>query len=397
MSTTRLTDIAIRNLKPKAHRYEIPDPGARGLYVIVFPSGKTSFAVRYRHVGIPRKLTLQAGVSLAAARKMAADAMHEIAQGRDPGEAKKEAKAKIAATSMNTVQFVCEEYFKRESAKLRTAADRERDVRRLVLPVLGDRLIDSVKRSDIVRLLDGIEDGSGACMADLTLKYLSRIFNWHAQRSDDFKTPIVKGMGRYVAADNARERVLNDDEIRAVWKAADDAGYLGTCLKFLLLTGARRKEATGLRWEEIDANGIWTLPASRNKTKVPLARPLSKAALAIIAAQPRIGEFVFTFSGRRPISHERMKIDVQRRANIADWRLHDLRRTARTLLSRAGIAPDIAERCLGHAIPGIRAVYDKHTFEHEMAHAFEALAAEIERIINPPAGVVTPMRRRALR
>ena len=72
----RLTDIAIRNLKPKADRYEIADPGARGLYVIVFPSGKTSFAVRYRHAGISRKLTLQAGVSLAAARKLCADAMH---------------------------------------------------------------------------------------------------------------------------------------------------------------------------------------------------------------------------------------------------------------------------------------------------------------------------------
>jgi integrase len=392
MPSTRLTDIAIRNLKPKADRYEIPDPGARGLYVIVHPSGKTSFAVRYRHVGIPRKLTLQAGVSLAAARKMAADAMHELAQGRDPGEAKKEAKAKIAATALNTVANICEEYFRRGHSKLRTAADRERDIRRLVLPVLGDRQIATVKRSDIVRLLDGIEDSKGPRMADLTLAYLRKILNWHAARDDEFRSPIVSGMGRYSIADNARERVLNDDEIRAIWKAADEAGYLGTCLKFLLLTAARRKEVTGMKWDEIK-DGIWTLPASRNKTKVDLARPLSKAALAIIAQQPEIGDFVFTFSGRRPIAHERIKIDIQRRANIADWRLHDLRRTARTLLSRAGIAPDIAERCLGHAIPGIRGTYDRHDYSREMSHAFESLAAEIERIVNPITGDVVPMRR----
>lgn len=73
MKTHRLTDLSIRNLKPQADRYELPDPGARGLYVVVHPSGKRSFVVRYRHVGVPRKLTLQAGISLAAARKLAAD------------------------------------------------------------------------------------------------------------------------------------------------------------------------------------------------------------------------------------------------------------------------------------------------------------------------------------
>ena len=92
-SPKRLTDIGIKNLPARTKRYEVPDPGARGLYVVVHPSGKTSFAVRYRHAGLPRKLTLQGGVSLAAARKLCADALHEVAQGRDPVEAKKAHKA----------------------------------------------------------------------------------------------------------------------------------------------------------------------------------------------------------------------------------------------------------------------------------------------------------------
>jgi integrase len=198
-------------------------------------------------------------------------------------------------------------------------------------------------------------------------------------------------MGRYSGKDNARSRVLSDDELRAVWKAADQAGYLGEYIKFLLLTAARRKEAAGLQWDEIES-GTWLLPASRNKTGVPLARPLSKAALQIIANQPRLGAFVFTFNGKRKVSAESAVIEVRERCGINDWRLHDLRRTARTLLSRAGINPDIAERCLGHAIPGIRATYDRHPFKREMAHAFEALAHQIDIIVNP-ADNVTPMRR----
>lgn len=96
-----LTDIAIRNLKPGGVRREIPDPGCAGLYLIIQPSGRKSFAVRYRFAGLPRKLTLQSGVSLAAARKLTADAMHEVAQGRDPSEAKRATCAPAGA------QFAC--------------------------------------------------------------------------------------------------------------------------------------------------------------------------------------------------------------------------------------------------------------------------------------------------
>jgi integrase len=391
-SPNRLTDITIRNLKPKAARYELPDPGARGLYVVVHPSSKKSFVVRYRHSGQPRKLTLQAGISLAAARKLCADALHEVAQGHDPSAAKKEAKAKTAAAATNTVRAICEEYFKREHGKLRSAADRESSLRRLVFPTLGDRQIESVKRSEIVRLLDQIEDNNGPRAADLALGYLRRILHWHESRTDDFRSPIIRGMARYDTRANARSRVLNDDELRTLWKVAEANGYFGALVKFLLLTGARRGEAAGLRWDEIDGNE-WLPPASRNKTQVELLRPLSKAALAVVEAQPYTSDFVFSAKGRRGASFGRSLKDFYRRSGVSGWRPHDLRRTARTLLSRAGVSPDIAERCLGHAIPGVRAVYDRHGFKSEMAHAFEALAAQIDRIVNPPAGHVVALRR----
>jgi integrase len=124
---------------------------------------------------------------------------------------------------------------------------------------------------------------------------------------------------------------------------------------------------------------------------------LSNAAQAILAGQPRIDgcDFVFTSNGVTPItsfSAPKDRLDVA--SGVADWRLHDARRSARSLLSRAGVNADVAERCLGHAIPGVRAVYDRHQYVDEMRHAFEALAAQIERIVNPPEGDVIPLRLR---
>ena len=114
-------------------------------------------------------------------------------------------------------------------------------------------------------------------MADRTLAYIRKVINWHAGRSDDFRSPIVRGMARTSGKERARARILTDDEIRAVWKAAEAMpGPFGALVKFLLLTGPRRSEA-GLTWDEIK-DGVWLLPAARNKVKQDLARPLSAAA-----------------------------------------------------------------------------------------------------------------------
>jgi integrase len=294
------------------------------------------------------------------------------------------------------VQCVAEEYFKREHGKLRTAAAREAALRRLVFPALGHQQIDTVKRSELVRLLDRIEDQSGPCQADRCLKYLGRIFNWHAARADEFKSPIVRGMGRYNAKEHERARVLDDDELRAIWAASATGGAFPSLMRFLLLTSARRGEGAGLLWSEIEGTD-WKLPAARNKVKADLIRPLSKAAQAVIAAQPHVDgcQFVFSNDGRRALSYSEPKRKFDLACGVSGWRLHDLRRTSRTLLSRAGVNSDIAERCLGHVIGGVRGVYDRHGFHAEMAHAYEQLAAQIDRIANPPAGDVVPLRRPA--
>jgi integrase len=218
---------------------------------------------------------------------------------------------------------------------------------------------------------------------------------WHAVRDEDYVVPIVPGMARTKLSETARSRILNDDELRAVWKAASEGeGPFPALVKFLLLTAARRTEASGMTWAEVDG-ADWTLPASRNKTKVGLLRPLSKAAQAVLNGQPRIegNPFVFT-TGRAALSgYAIFKTRFDKACGVTDWRLHDLRRTARSLMSRAGVNADHAERCLGHVIRGVRGTYDRHEYRDEKAQAFEMLATQIALIINPPAGNVAMLRR----
>ena len=131
------------------------------------------------------------------------------------------------------------------------------------------------------------------------------------------------------------------------------------------------------------------LPASRNKTGVELVRPLSGAAQATLAELPRVCEFVFTRNGRGAIGGlSQPKAQLDYASGTSGWTLHDLRRTARSLMSRAGVPADHAERCLGHVIGGVRGVYDRHGYREEMLLAYEKLAGLIGRIVDPQDRVV---------
>jgi integrase len=391
----RLTDVTVRNLRPAATRREIPDPGARGLYLVIQPSGVRTFAVRYRYLGQNRKLTLTGGISLAAARKAAADAMFELERGRDPAALKRQARQAQRLAMGDTFENIAAEYFKREGDRLRSADWQRRALQRLVLPTLGPRLIGDIRRSEVIRLLDKIEEGvplgieGGPVMADRALAIIRKIMGWHAVRSDDFRSPIVKGMARTNAQERARDRILTDDELRAVWGTATTVPF-GLYVRFLLLTAARRDEVARMLWSEVAAD-CWTLPARRNKVAVELVRPLSTAAQGILASMPRVvdGVYIFSNSGQHALGGlSRLKARFDQQCGVTGWALHDLRRTARSLMSRAGVPSDHAERCLGHVIGGVRGVYDRHEFHAEKLRAYEALAAQIERIVSPVPNVV---------
>jgi integrase len=390
----RLTAIAVENLKPGPRRREIPDSGCRGLYLILQPTGRKSWAVRYRFQGTPRKLTLDGALTLAAARKAATDALHALERGHDPAVVKKSTKANAELAAANTLRAVAEMYLKREENKpaderLRTIDQRRATFERLIYPVLGHRSIGEIKRSEIVKLLDHIEAERGGRMADGVLGTLRILFDWHARRDDDFHTPVVRGMNLIKPKDRIRSRVLTDDELVRIWVAADSMGVFGRYVQFMLLTATRRNEAARMTHGEV-SNGDWLIPTSRYKSKLDHLVPLSKAAQAVLAEVPRIAscDFVFSGDGKHPITgFTRMKAKFDAASGVTGWRLHDLRRTARSIMSAVGVNPDHAERCLGHALPGIRKIYDRYEFRSEKLHAFERLAAP-ERSPSPiPAAI----------
>jgi integrase len=397
-----LTDFAVKHAKPKAEGYEISDGGQRGLRLSVRPSGAKSWIVRYRHPisGISRKLTLSPGLTLAQARKLAADAMFQVAQGKDPIEAKRaEKQAKIAAVE-GTLAAVVKTYMELAGSKLRSQDQYRRALARDILPKLGERQVTELRRGELVSLFDKIERERGPHTADMSLAVLRTVLHWYEKRSDTFRSPIIAGMARVKPSELTRDRVLGDDELKRVWNAAGDEriGIYGQITRFLTLTGARRSEAAGLRRSEIETirdNGhdytAWRLPAGRSKNKREIIRPLSRAALAIVEDIPIIGEdseFVFTLKGTKPMAmnYPDKKRLLDEIAGVRDWRLHDLRRVYRSLLSRCRVPFEIAERLLGHSQSVLSRTYDQHSHLPAMLEATEKVAAEIERIVEGKTG-----------
>ena len=158
--------------------------------------------------------------------------------------------------------------------------------------------------------------------------------------------------------------------------------------------------------KDIDEHGIWTIPGERYKTKKPNHIPLSKAALALIDGMPKLEDcdLVFPSKVNTPFSgfgkskaaldkvvlaatkkHAKKGAKVE---PLPNWTLHDLRRTAKTLMVRAGVRPDISERVLGHVIGGVEGTYDRHSYADEKRDALEKLAQMIERILNPLPPIV---------
>lgn len=293
-------------------------------------------------------------------------------------------------------------YCRKEKA-LRSADQCASTFRRLVAPDIGDLPVfgeGRLRRAHIVDMLDEIEDESGPVMADRTLAYVCKAFNWFAARNEEFTNPIVKGL-REVGT-NSRNRILSDDEIRDVWTALDEVEDVPACyprfIKMLLLSATRRSEAALMHSSELDGTD-WAIPAERYKTGIDHLIPLSAAARDLIGKKPKEinsnSWFVFStthgakgFSGfskaRRELDKAIAKIrEREKRDPMPHWVLHDLRRTGRSLMSRAGVPSDHAERCLGHVIGGVRGVYDRYAYRDEKLAAFEKLAELVTLILNP--------------
>jgi integrase len=261
---------------------------------------------------------------------------------------------------------------------------------RLVKPDIGDYSVYEVRRSHVMNMLDEISDENGPIMADRTLAYFRKACNWYATRDDQFNSPIVRGMRG--GSSKARNRTLSDDELRDLFAALEIVENVPACypryIKTLLLTATRRTEASRLHSVELNGDS-WTIPADRYKTGIDHLIPLSAAVQVLVGHKPegvkRNSWFVFSSTnGEKPFSgfskakrqlDEAIDYIRTRRGEeepMQPWRLHDLRRTARTLMN--------AERALGHVVGGIRGVYNRHEYLEEKRRAFEDLSGLVRKI-----------------
>jgi len=290
----RLNDKQIRSLKVKGLRYALPDPELVGHYVRVHPTGAKTFVAVARdplrnHKQIWTTIGSIDHLSIDEAREKAREIIKRVRAGKPATEPPPPAQDSFAV--------VAENWIKRHvvARGLRSKDEIERSLAKYVLPSWRDRSFTEIKRRDVALLLDDIEDNHGARQADAVLTIIRSIANWYATRDDNYVVPIVKGMKR--ATNGSRARILNDDELRIIWKAGEDSGPFGSLVQMALLTAQRRDKLLNMRWSDISANGVWSIPSwhSRSCTSSRASsapswcshRPTARVASAAVVARRR--------------------------------------------------------------------------------------------------------------
>ncbi len=299
----------------------------------------------------------------------------------------------IAKVETGSFKEVAEGWVKRHVEKngLRSKEEIKRRLNKYVYPEWKKKKFREIKRSDVTKLLDKVEDDHGATQADRVLADVSAICNWFASRNDDYNSPVVRGMRRTKPSERKRKRILNDEEIRNLFKACDAMPVYGAMLKVALLTGQRIGKVNKMQWKHVK-DGVWAIETEdREKTNAEGLK-LPEMVVAILEAQVKVKGNPFVFpaaTGKGPFnsfSQRKEELDAVLPKEMPHWIIHDLRRTAKSLMSRARVDSQISERVLGHAIAGVEGVYDRHEYTDEKTEALNQLAKLVELILSPAEG-----------
>lgn len=383
----KLTAKAVESVIPGKDRREIPDALLPGLYFIVQPTGARSWAVRYRHAGRPRKVTLGPYplIDLKAARDAGSKALRAAAEGRDPANEKRRSRA------VDSVEAAVTAFLDRHverNYRPRPRKEAQRLLRLYVLDSWRHRKISDVTRADVRGMLDRIVGNGTPIAANRVHSIVRKFFNWCVENELIATSPCA-GLKQPVA-ETSRDRVLSDHELRLIWEAAEKIGCpFGSMVQLLILTGQRRGEVANMQWGELDLqNRLWSLPRERVKNDRQHDVPLSPQALAIITKLPKISDrFVFSINGTAPFNgfgKNRDRLVALLPSNMPSWVIHDLRRTAASGMARGGIGLSVIEKVLNHvsgSFAGIVGVYQRHEFAKEKREALGAWGDYVERLV----------------
>lgn len=386
-------------------RTDFWDEAMRGLVLRVGPSGAKSWTFIYTAEGDGEKRRVTLGrhpaLTLEKARRKALDLAAAVSDGQDPASDKRASRE--AMTFADLAGLYVDRYAKRQK---KSWEQDDRLLRVEVLPVIGKKKMAAVTKRDILDIIEAKAEAGFLVQSNRLLALLRKLGNWAVAEDYLSASPAagVKPRSKPVS----RDRVLSEDEVKALWNALPGAALRDVTrdvFRFLLLTGQRSGEVSGMRRSEVDVDGaLWTIPAARSKNGRAHTVPLSDAALAIIKERLRKAD-----DGRdaplfahidepmpsNAIAHAaRLKLQLFEDA----WTPHDIRRTVATQMAEAGILPHIVESVLNHVSgfrSGVAGVYNRATYEPEKRRALDLWADRLEAIVTGRESNIAPMRRGA--
>lgn len=402
MPKQKLTDVFIRNVKVD-DRTDFIDTQTDGLILRVSTTGKKVFQYRYYNLeGKKRRIQLGTypALSLQDARKETMSVMASVANYKDPAQEKAELKSNTKQALIEVVTFndLADLFIKRHLPPLRprTSAEYERIINTELRPVFGQQSVDSIKRRDVIELIDQIADDRGKPrMANLVRAVLSKIFSFGSEREFVNTNPVI-GTKQKAAGRTKRDRVYSDEEIRIIWHAFEQqAEPIRTYLKMLLLLGQRRTETARMKWADVDlAKRTWVIPETDTKGKRKHTIALPGLAIEMLSQLHQLtGHATYVFKspkGDQPLRWVQQMIYRVREItlddkNVPDFKIHDLRRTAASNMAALGVERTVLGKLLNHAgLSGddqVTAIYDRHDYLNEMQDALERWSHQLSAIV----------------
>lgn len=382
-----MTDRWVESVKVQTAREEWADLKIQGLRLRVSASGRKVWLCRARAKDkvLSKTLGRYPVMTLGKARTAALGVLEVISQGDTD-------------VLNRTFKELAEAWVERHAKpKNKTWQQQEQRLNDYAVPVIGKKKVRDIRRAEIRELVEGVK---GEVLPNRVLTTLKTVFRW-AVENDWIDADPTQGVKK-PKAEVSRDRVLSMDEIATIWREAGQLGFPFTeYVRTLLLTGQRRSEIAGAKWDWIDLKAATlTLPASETKNGRAHLVPLSPQVVAILKAMPRLGDagFVFTTNSTSPISgftKLKTKLDKALGDQVSGWVFHDLRRAFATHAVRLGVLEEVIVRVLNHTAQGVTArVYALHQYEPEKRSALNRWANEVMRAVGGRSqDKVVPIRR----
>jgi integrase len=392
-----MTDQWLQKLKKQEKQVEFFDKKQPGLGLRIGKSGKRSWFIMYRIKGHREKkrLTLRKKypqLSLKKAREEAKAILTEADQGHNPAGEKQKLKR------APTLEDLSNEYLEKYAVHKKNLYEDQRIIAKDLIPAWGSHKAKEIKRRDILRLLDRITDRGAPIQANRTLALVRKIFNWGISRDLVKNNPCLQV--KMPAKENQRDRVFSEDEIKALWGTFEQVGPTMECLfKLHLSTAQRGGEVMSMRWRDVDLDsGWWVVPAEYSKNGLAHRVPLSELAINILKQMEAISgsnDWVFP-SPVKKCGHirnvQKTALRIRKYSGVSDFKPHDLRRTAASLMTGIGIPRLTVSKILNHVESGVTKIYDRYSYDKEKRIALNKWSQKLEQILTGEKAKVVNIR-----